>query len=221
MSDFINTIDVMGDKELAKAIIESTITEFKDNIIQSIGKFAFSYRTKLTSVDCPNVTEIGESCFQNCEKLVDVNLPMLETVGGNAFQRCSALTRISLPKADMPTFRYCAKLELCDLPSATSVGYNAFGGCSSLKAVILRSTTLVPLTHATAFSDCCHFTGTVNATYNPNGDKDGYAYVPRALVEQYPVETNWAAVLDSDRYRALEDYTVDGTIYGDLDESKI
>lgn len=221
MSDFVNTIDVIGDKELEKAIIESTITEFKDNIIQSIGKFAFGYRQQLTSVDCPNVTEIGDSCFKNCSALTNVNLPMLETVGVNAFQSCSALTRIVLPKANTPAFRYCAKLELCDLPSAINVGHNAFYDCNSLKALILRSTTVLPLLHVNAFYNCYHFTGTVNATYNPNGDKDGYVYVPRALTEQYPVETNWTAVLDADRFRALEDYTVDGTITGELDESKI
>ena len=46
-----------------------------------------------------------------------------------------------------------------------------------------------------------------------------YIYVPRALVEDYKVATNWSAY--ADQFRALEDYTVDGTISGDLDETKI
>lgn len=47
----------------------------------------------------------------------------------------------------------------------------------------------------------------------------GYIYVPRALVDTYKAATNWSTI--ADQFRALEDYTVDGTITGELDESKI
>jgi hypothetical protein len=39
------------------------------------------------------------------------------------------------------------------------------------------------------------------------------------LVDEYKAATNWSTY--AGRIRALEDYTVDGTITGELDESKI
>jgi hypothetical protein len=47
----------------------------------------------------------------------------------------------------------------------------------------------------------------------------GYVYVPRSLVDSYKSATNWSTY--ANQFRALEDYTVDGTITGELDESKI
>ena len=69
------------------------------------------------------------------------------------------------------------------------------------------------------FNNCYHILGTVNATYNPAGAKDGYIYVPRNMIETLSNATNWSAY--ASQLRALEDYTVDGTTTGDLDESKI
>lgn len=39
------------------------------------------------------------------------------------------------------------------------------------------------------------------------------------LVDTYKADTNWSTY--AAQFRALEDYTVDGTITGELDESKI
>jgi len=47
----------------------------------------------------------------------------------------------------------------------------------------------------------------------------GYIYVPAALIEEYKSATNWSTY--ATQFRALEDYTVDGTITGELDETKI
>ena len=47
----------------------------------------------------------------------------------------------------------------------------------------------------------------------------GYIYVPAALVDSYKVATNWSTY--AAQFRALEDYTVDGTTMGELDPNKI
>jgi hypothetical protein len=84
---------------------------------------------------------------------------------------------------------------------------------------------MVTLSQKNALENCYHILGTVDSTYNPNGDKDGYFYVPRALLsdddatKDYRRATNWATY--ASQFRALEDYTVDGTITGDLDPNKI
>lgn len=92
-------------------------------------------------------------------------------------------------------------------PNLTQIQGNAFGGCQNLIALTLRGNTLVTLTAASTFNN------------TPIKDGTGYIYVPRALLEDYKVATNWSAY--ANQFRALEDYTVDGTITGELDESKI
>ena len=47
----------------------------------------------------------------------------------------------------------------------------------------------------------------------------GYIYVPSALVDSYKSATNWSTY--ATQFRALEDWTVDGTITGELDWDKI
>ena len=44
--------------------------------------------------------------------------------------------------------------------------------------------------------------------------------VPSALLEEYKAATNWSSYFSSKLY-ALEDYTVDGTVTGELDPDKI
>jgi hypothetical protein len=113
-----------------------------------------------------------------------------------------------------------------DLPKVITLNDNAFAQCYSLKALILRAERICSLYSATrVFRDCYHILGTVNATYNPNGDKDGYFYVPRAFLsdddakKDYRRATNWSTF--ATQFRALEDYTVDGTTTGELDPNKI
>ena len=47
----------------------------------------------------------------------------------------------------------------------------------------------------------------------------GYIYVPRDLIASYEAATNWSTF--AGRYRALEDYTVDGTITGAFDDTRL
>ena len=82
-------------------------------------------------------------------------------------------------------------LEYADLGNTQRIGSNTFLNCYSLKAVVIRRTSSVTsLVYYNAFDGCCHFKGITNATYNPNGDKDGYFYVPDELVEKYKTSTN-------------------------------
>lgn len=104
-------------------------------------------------------------------------------------------------------FYGCTELVEVDLPNMTTIKANAMNGCSVLKALILRGETVCTLANANAL------TGT------PIASGTGYIYVPAALVDSYKAATNWSTY--ADQFRALEDYTVDGTVDGELDETKI
>ena len=203
------------------SIIDKSITEVTSGVT-SIGDYAFYNCSKLTSANFPNATNVGLYAFFNCYKLTSVNIPNAFNFGDYAFYNCSKLTSANIPNArtiSTSMFRGCSKLTGVDLHNATSISMESFSGCYLLKSVILRSETMCKLSSSNAFNYCYHILGTVNATNNPNGDKDGYIYVPRALVDSYKSATNWSTY--ASQIRALEDYTVDGTITGALDESKI
>lgn len=170
----------------------------------TIGKYAFSSNqgaVPIITADFPKATSLGESAFEKCKELTTINIPLVSSLGKYAFNGCNSL-------------------KVVDFPSYEGSFTNwMFRNCKSLVSIILRRETMNGLSATSAFDGCSHILGTVDATYNPNGLKDGYIYVPRALIEDYKVATNW--VTFADQFRALEDYTVDGTTTGELDESKI
>ena len=99
MTDFVNTIDLYGDEIAAEKIIGRTIEEYNDDIIASIGSYAF-YRCKaLTSVNLPNVTSIEQYTFNGCKALTSIDLPMsIQAIDSGAFAG-TAITSFKMPNS--------------------------------------------------------------------------------------------------------------------------
>ena len=212
--------------------------------VTSIGTYAFYYQKGITKINLPSAVTIGGNAFRYCiaieelnipnvetlgeyaladikNKEMELNLPKVTTVGSNCFGG-SYFKKVTLPLVTtIPgnAFSSCSYIKTIDLPSATYITTYAFNYCSSLTALLLRSSTVATLNATAAFNYCYHILGTTNSTYNPTGAKDGYIYVPSALVDSYKAATNWKTY--ASQIRALESYTVDGTTTGELDESKI
>ncbi len=97
--------------------------EIKDLVIPdgltSIGAFAFSGCSGLTSITIPNsVTSIGASAFSGCSGLTSLTLPDgVTSIGASAFSGCSGLTLLTLPDG------------------VTSIGNKAFLDCSNITEV--------------------------------------------------------------------------------------
>ena len=229
MAEFINTVDVIGDEALTNSIINKSITEYKDNNIGkirnyafrgcnlltnvesptsvSIGNYAFYGCNLLTNIESPTATSIGTNAFNGCGLLEIANFPVATSIGGSAFNGCKALTSVYFPVATSigsGAFYGCSALTSVDLPLVTSILNTVFYDCRSLTALILRSETMCTLSNTNAFLYCYHILGTVDSTYNPTGAKDGYIYVPAALVDSYKTATNWSTY--ADQIRAIEDY---------------
>lgn len=193
MSEFVNTIDILGDLNVYYQIFNKTIAEFKDDKLTTVGEYAFYSCASLTEVDLPNCTNLYMRSFNYCTNLKKVNIPSVTTIDSEAFFMCKAL-------------------EIIDFPSCSIIAASSFGNCQKLKAVVLRKSDVVcQLYSINAFAD------------TPIANGTGYIYVPSALLsdddasKDYRRATNWTTF----QFRALEDYTVDGTITGSLDESKI
>ena len=183
----------------------------------NISNNMFYYCMSLTSVDIPNAKSVGGSSFYNCSALTKIDLPYVTTVGENAFRECSKLTNVNLPSAtDIKTyaFRACSLLQSINLPNVKNIYGYVFKECKKLTSVILPNITSIinyglsgcyslleflieqtdsvcTLQGSMTFYECYHIEGTTNSTWNPNGLKDGYIYVPASLLSQYKVATNW------------------------------
>ena len=101
----------------------------------------------------------------------------------------------------------CVNLITADFASLTYIGKYALESCKGLIALVLRSETMCTIydRHAAGYSSIA--TGT------------GFIYVPRVLIDSYKTDSNWSTY--AAQFRALEDYTVDGTTTGELDPTKI
>ena len=61
-------------KSVARMLVDRTITEISNDLITTVGPYAFAICSNLTSADLPNATNIDQSAFQNCTKLTRVIL---------------------------------------------------------------------------------------------------------------------------------------------------
>ena len=132
--------------------------------------------------------------------------------GLRAFAACNNLTSLTLPAAtviDSAVYE-CDSLTKLDLHAATSIGVNTGYLCGALKTLILRSETMCEAADQLVFA-------TVNSDRVFVAISGLKIYVPRALVSSYNADTNWTKYC-ANKFRALEDYTVDGTITGALKE---
>ena len=216
MADFINTVDVLGDYVVTGSIINRTVTEYLDNYVTKIGKYAFCQCVNLSKVDCPNVSEISDDAFNSCSSLTTASFPAATTIGSYAFTYCSSLTSVSFPVATSignSAFHGCSSLTSVSFPAATTIGSYAFAYCSSLTTASFPAATTIG---SYAFARCTGLTTVILAgssvcsmpysnvfTSTPIASGTGYVYVPSLLVASYQAATNWSYF--SAQISAIED----------------
>lgn len=181
----------------------------------SIGPYCFYFCTRLVTISLPNVTTLGNDAFTQCGLLTTVDLPSLINLGKNAFKDLAKLTTVNIPNVEQieqAAFRGCSKLTSFDLHNVKTIQKEAFYG-SALKTLIIRSAALCTLANIDSF------TNTVFAS----GKSGGTLLVPRALIDSYKTANVWSTIYGygTNRFLALEDYTIDGTINGDIDWDKL
>lgn len=217
----MNNSDILGEEAAVRQLVSrdfsATNGHFEDDGVKTLRASAFFGNTSIKSVSFPTATEIQSSVFGNCTNLTEINLRALTTInGGNIF------TNVTAPLIFPELTTYPAinainsyKGALIDL--GTKIGRIEpfmFSGDSNLVTLVLRKATVPELHAVNAFN------GTKYAT---NGAGGAYVYVPRDLISSYQAATNWATLYaaHNDMFRALEDYTVDGTTTGEFDETKL
>ena len=118
------------------------------NSVTSIGEFAFSDCSGLTSVAIPNsVTSIGESAFARCSGLTSVTIPnSVTSIGSWTFYGCSGLTSVTfnaekctyMGSDSYPVFNDCINLTTLNIGNkVTTIPNSAFRDCSGLSSVTI------------------------------------------------------------------------------------
>ena len=123
-----------SEENIKKIIIEQGIT--------SIGDYAFSGLSNLTSVTIPDsVTSIGNRTFAGCTGLTIIMIPnSITSIGNEAFFVCTGLASITIPdrvtSIGQQVFNGCTGLTSVTIPdSVTTIESYAFYNCNSLTDV--------------------------------------------------------------------------------------
>lgn len=181
--------------------------------VTSLGDQVFTSCHSLSFASFPKVTSLPSSCFNACENLETISIPLCYFIGNSALSYINKLKEVSCPASNVDSFAFYSdpELEKVDFTptgdGAMSIGYGAFNYCNKLKILALRSEKVWSLSDSSCFQGTLIESGT------------GFIYVPKGHVDEYKTATNWTVY--ADQFRALEDYTVDGTITGELDSTKI
>ena len=183
--------------------IPETVTTLGNNMLFSCGVKTLDVKA---AVGTPST-----NAFALCTALKSITFSGgITTLAG--FSTCTGLKEINIPDGLTSVANSglygCGGLEELDLPaSLTSIGTYAFYYCPLYRLILRRTDDVPNLSSKNAFTGTKIEVGL------------GYIYVPSALIDKYKTATNWATF--SAQFRALEDYTVDGTTTGELDETKI
>ena len=139
--------------------------------------------------------------YERLQKILKYDTTSSVTEMYGMFYYCRALTETptintSLVIAMSSMFAYCYNLTTIDISHMADENNYFAQKCYSLTKLIIRNMPSIPTLNSSAFVDCYHFTGTTNATYNPQGLKDGRIYVPDDKVEALKTATNWSVYAD-------------------------
>lgn len=203
----------------------------------TVGSSAFKNCTSLVEINAPKIVEIYGDGFMSCTALEKAILPlyrgrengrfvfcndssleflytpMLEAINESLCQGCINLEKVSFPRVNTEgyyqngMFNGCTKLKIADLGSIPVINQNTFKDCIDLQTVILRKSSVVPLSNINSFD------GTPFALSGTGGT----ILVPRTLIEEYKVASNWSTFCQEGTatitFRALED----SEIYSNID----
>ena len=189
----------------------SSLTVYHDSArYVSFENSSFMNNSDIAYIRCCNVGDIGAYAFQATTVAGEVSFGDVRTkISSNAFRSfsCDSIVFGSITGNGIESSAFRdALIATFEAASINNIGYGAFSGCSNLTAFIIRGGN-VPTLNSNVFDN------------TPIASGSGYIYVPASMVSAYQAATNWSTY--ASQIRALEDYTVDGTVTGELDPTKI
>ena len=213
-------------KKVDLSKLNATKTNNKYNFNGLLGGYCFGGCTALETVILPEIlsnsnsaTWIGERAFLKCtglKEFITYYLGYFSSASSSVFQYCSALEKVIIPNFTASSvnavFSTCPALEIVDYAGGY-IGNNWFQNDTKLKSLVIRSESVTNLSNLNAF------TGTPFAV----GGTGGRCFVSAELISQYQEATNWVTLYEAGTctFLPLEEYTVDGTLTGEIDWDKL
>jgi hypothetical protein len=175
-------------KTLTNVVIPDEVTYMDVKYkVTSIGKNAFVYNWKITSVTIGNnVINIGEDAFQECKLLTSISIPnSVKNIGKGAFSWCTNLTSVTIGNSVTSIGEYafyrCSGLTSVTIPnSVTSIGNRAFDGVDIPTVISLIEN---PFTIYGKTSDY--------RTFTQNTFNNATLYVPKGTIDKYKATDGW------------------------------
>lgn len=208
MATEISGIEAGGGDDKSGEMVSGTITEYSNQEITYLRRYAFAHCTNLVRVNLPSALTVTDYAFGPCVSLIEVNLPKAQSFGVRAFDNCTALKTITLPSAtnlgsvvfrtctgleravfpvlaNLPeTFYGCTSLRFCELGAASQIAAKAFNSCTNFNTLVIRASSVCSLGNVNAFDGTCFAASGAGGT----------VYVPSALISEYQAATNWSTL---------------------------
>ena len=214
--------DLPGVTSIEKCAFQSQdITSVNLPEVTYVNALAFAYCKSLTDFVFGEDADLSDKSFLNCTSIRFVK-GLYKFIGTSTFEGCTGLEEVELPRFANTIYNYafmnCTKLKRVSFGASGLKGgsfgrNNAFSNCENFNVFILRSDTLWNLGNINNFSN----------TPFASGGTGGVLLVPSTLVESYKTANNWSTLYGygTNKFLAIEDYTIDGTIDGELNETKL
>lgn len=151
----------------------SELAEYETKYFETLQTISSLLDKSITEIEC-STQRLKSSAFLNCRKLKTAKI-YTSIIDEGAFDGCNSLTTLITTAnfiRDVPEELFCCLVLLALEVSNKDDTYTANN----------------------VFMGCYHFNGTVNDTYNPNGLKDGYIYVPLSLIDAYKTNAFWIPI---------------------------
>lgn len=138
---------------------------------------------------------IGSYTFFDCGKIKPIFGDNCIKIGAYAFQNCNGLVEINTNRVTVissSAFIGLNNFTKATLPNVIELNNGVFANCKNFTTLIISSNTV------------CNLKSTGALLNTPVAQGAGYIYVPKNLIEQYKIATNWTVY--TNQIRAIEDY---------------
>ena len=171
------------------------------NSVTVIGEYAF-YKTKITTVNLPNVQNVGQRAFADCTMLTTATV---KATGSRMFSGCSQLTNITIlsgcTELAFECFSGCPFTSINIPDSVTSIANNVFLNCRQLSSITLPAN-VASIGDKAFWSNSALTSITVLATTPPTVQNENFIYnfrsdlviyVPASSLAAYQSASGWSA----------------------------
>lgn len=213
----------------ATVIRKSSVDGYKGNVaipeqinfegatysVTSIGEYAFSYCSNLTSITIPgSVTKIEAHAFHDCDALKAITIPnSVKSIGFGVVGWCERLETVvignGISHINDWAFEECPSLKSVKIPSSvTRIGYYVFRNCTSLKTITIPHS--VTTIDSGSFENCTNLKSVTCLAWRVPSTLYG------EIFKNVPLDAATLYVFSSaiEDYRAASEWSEFGTIQG-------